>query len=620
MVRVASCPKCSHEAVMFDESDSDDWARCPECRTYFQIKNASAREIPQLVVTKDEAVLAEEDSEAAKETVSAALETRWDTRRTFNAASTQTIVNFEPLAASAAPEAQNGAGSSPPPAENGKERSARTVADLSSLATWSDLPQDEIEAQTRAEQAGDTPIEQASKQETIQLAEKTPQGAQDERASTGALHQPAGESGDRIDKWFQSKKTIVDFPPVTTDDAEVDECEEVQSSAQPAMRAASEPERLLVGIDAALDHEFSSDDEDAASTDANEDRAESRTAWPAVASLGRPIPTWARPRRRSSPMRTLVMSGIGGIFGLSLGYYALLWISGPSGDFLEIGEYLPSAILPGEFGSRVVKFAGDDSPTDETRPAAELAPSNEQPVDTQQFSPPIETIHNSPAAETGDLTRGRPRTFDVPDAAPVAADKTSDGSTVVAGAPSFSADELAVSLRAAQNVQSGLVTGDFDDGFEVKRAKGLSYMVLCDLAQKATFVDKASRADFISALEKESQALFRATLSDARTQEEVARLVPLWLASVKRKHGGVFFAGRVGDEADKGDIAEWQVDLASGQSLAVLIDQERARQFQGSARPLGFVGWITDRPAEQIPGYTGDTQQAVWAGQIILLE
>jgi hypothetical protein len=37
---------------------------------------------------------------------------------------------------------------------------------------------------------------------------------------------------------------------------------------------------------------------------------------------------------------------IGGVIGLSIGYMILLWIKGPSTDFLKVGKSLPSWMVP----------------------------------------------------------------------------------------------------------------------------------------------------------------------------------------------------------------------------------------------------------------------------------
>jgi hypothetical protein len=191
----------------------------------------------------------------------------------------------------------------------------------------------------------------------------------------------------------------------------------------------------------------------------------------------------------------------------------------------------------------------------------------------------------------------------------------------VANAPTFTVDELAVALRDARQAQPQLVAGDLNDGREVQRAKGYGYSLLCDLAQKVTFVDQASRADYSSPLEQDAEALFRQTLADRHTRDEVAVIVSKWITSPNRKHGGVFFAGTVSSGVKKGSVVECGVQLRTGSSLRVLVPQQHADALaEATASPFGVVGWIVDRPAAQVRGYTGDAPQAVWVSRLIALE
>jgi hypothetical protein len=578
---------------MFDQADSEQWARCPDCRTHFQIKNASAREIPQLVMSKDEALLADEESKAAKETVDSALETRWDNRRTINAASTQTISGIESSTTSNSSSERNNSEATSP-SDSTKDAAKRTVADVSSLATWSDLPVDQIEAQARAEKAGDTPDNYPPPSQTPTLRIRRSPKADEDASRTDKSPQSSGESTDRFDKWFETKETIFDFTPPTPEEAASDLADEAGEQGEAPESSDSEDEVPSATQTDAASGDASSSDDDSGSTTPNNERGQAPPALPPAWPPGRPIPNWARPSRRRSPLRTFIMIGFGGVVGLALGYYALMWITGPRGDFLDAARYLPSAVLPREFRAPVVTVPDSDSIALETV---------DEPVVADDVTESIATEQSPPPPETGDS----------------AETEAGEAATIV-DAPSFSADELAVALRKAQEAQAGLVTGNFVDGGEVKRTKGQSYMAFCDLAQKATFVDKDLNASYASALEREVHDSVRATLADTHAQEEVAHLVPLWIKSTKRTHAGIFFAGRVTSQSDKGTVVECQVDFGGGEPLTVLVAQEQADSIESSARPLGVIGWIVDQPAEKVHGYTGDASQAVWAGRVISLD
>lgn len=63
------------------------------------------------------------------------------------------------------------------------------------------------------------------------------------------------------------------------------------------------------------------------------------------------LPTATRPRKRRRPSFLGQMIGVigGGVIGLGLGYFLLLWIGGPKKDFLKVGHKLPAFMVPAEF-------------------------------------------------------------------------------------------------------------------------------------------------------------------------------------------------------------------------------------------------------------------------------
>jgi hypothetical protein len=304
-----------------------------------------------------------------------------------------------------------------------------------------------------------------------------------------------------------------------------------------------------------------------------------------------------------------------------LGYYALLWILGPTGDFLKIAEHLPSATLPAEFQSELATRPVERLPTEpanETLTGANKANGDPGTAEQASYTTQLDNLPNI-ATDTPEA-RDEPQVlFDESNATPLV--QADDGSAVaVANAPSFSADELSVALQAAQEAQPKLVGGSLDDGREVQRAKGFGYSILCDLAQKLAFVEKAQRADYANALTTDAERLFQQTLADAHTRGEVARILPKWIASPNRKHGGVFFAGTPLESVEKGSVVECQLDTGAGGTVAVLLPQTSAAQLADSSKAIGIVGWIVDSPASHVTGYTGDAPQAIWAGRVFALE
>jgi hypothetical protein len=299
------------------------------------------------------------------------------------------------------------------------------------------------------------------------------------------------------------------------------------------------------------------------------------------------------------------MTVVGGLMGLALGYYALLWLGI---DILGAAHYLPQAMLPASFKTPRGVAAAPLSPTTTT--------STERPESTGPESSSAQSTEEPQQAKTATTdTAVEPAAFTEPTAAPV---KPAEPVAVqVSGAPSFTAEELSVALQLGTKAESNLVNGNLSDGSEVAKRKGYSYSILADLAQKLTFTATGSATD--AKLQQEAEEVFRATLATQHARDEIAQIVPKWIASPNRKQGGVFFAGSVQMSEPKGSVAECTVEFG-GQSLPVLVPAAAAEQVKASAAPVAVVGWIVDDPAKKIAGYTGNAPQAVFATKLLPLE
>jgi hypothetical protein len=189
----------------------------------------------------------------------------------------------------------------------------------------------------------------------------------------------------------------------------------------------------------------------------------------------------------------------------------------------------------------------------------------------------------------------------------------------IANAPSFTVDDLRASLETAIKAQPQLVSGRFADGKAVQHAKGAGFSMLADLAQKATFVDEAAKRDATQP-EQDPDELFRKTLADTHTRGDVAQIVPMWISSKNRKHGGVFFAGHVASHEQSGSVVECIVELGGGQSMTVLSPSTAESNSLDSSKPMAIVGWIVDKPKNQVEGYTGSAPLAIYASKLIPLQ
>jgi hypothetical protein len=190
---------------------------------------------------------------------------------------------------------------------------------------------------------------------------------------------------------------------------------------------------------------------------------------------------------------------LAGLIGSAFGYYALLWMLGRDGDFLKIAKYLPQVMLPAELRqlSAAAPLAAPPTPNTNhtqstgTNPAATPSePSEVQAAFTTTTEPApantpdtgdrygIETTTPPPTQE--------PAALDVQTAAPLAENAPSPPAPRPANVPSFTVDELTAAVQSAKVAQPSLAAGNLEDGPDVQRAKANSYLLLADLAQKAT--------------------------------------------------------------------------------------------------------------------------------------
>jgi plasmid stabilization system protein ParE len=519
------------------------------------------------------------------------------------------------------------------------------------------------------------------------------------------------EAARRIDAWFKSAKTLADVPALgdvpAPNDPQVDYHEQHETTgpsaaatsatidlssanldihhmnedfeldSHPGEEAHDGPtwddshrmDQLLADFEEQPPDELAISDADVAdhadtSSDSHDDSiAKEAAEWTPAEMVG-VVANGDTPRRKKSFARTFAMTAFGGLFGLAAGYYVLLWILGPQGDFLNWANTLPKVVLPSSFAkssrlmvsgpikpvapavpseepaatepepnSNAVAKAGDEpaKTTDETPKAADeavktadaTASPGAAPAEKQaSFTEPADA-KNAPEGDRYAITTNKPAepaTLDAPPAEPMkdAAPAIARAPIHITGTPTFGTTDLTAAIAAGKGAEAGLVNGNLTDGRDVARTKGLSYSILADLAQKTTFVDTAA-AD-AAALQQEADAVYRELLATPHAREEVAQILPKWMASPNRKHAGVFFAGSVVGHEAKGSVTECNVEVGNGQSLPVIMSTATAELLNGSAAPVAVVGWIVDKPAEKVPGYTGTATQAIFAGRLVPLQ
>ncbi len=673
MARLAKCPKCEHELLVPDGAVAGAWSRCPSCRAYFQLKDAPLRDLPTLEVVESAPAPDAEDSGAAQTVADFPSSATWGSESQDDD-ELHIAKESEPASIHIADELDDA------------KPQAGDESDFDDLAAMFNA--DDIEGDEESESAAEELLAtQAHVQEPevagLHVAEVDETDEADEALDLDApIKETPEAAAERIDAWFRSAKTLADVPSLES--VEIDyHMEQKPESESSSSAANSATVDLGSGGGLSFNDDFELDapqespkdlatwddsqhmdrllaelqdqpaDELVASVSADTPKAAEAVAPAAAAAAWSPDEALAirrqanKPRRERSIVRTLLMTTVGGLMGLGLGYYALLWLRGPEIDFLQVAKYLPQAILPASFhpaprqmaAAPPVRSTVEDTPAepisdepaptaDETAKAADATPKDaDAPAEKlATFTEPVDAKKS--AAADGDRygikdsagdKPAEPAAFDVPPATPVKEIATPREPVHISGAPSFTATELSAALEAGKGAEAGLVDGNLADDREVARTKGFSYSILADLAQKVTFADAASSNEVVK-LQQEADELFRKTLATPHARDEVSQIVPKWITSPNRRQGGVFFAGSVVSHDAKGTVSQCSVDLGGGQSLPVLVPAEQGDQLKGSSSPVAVVGWIVDKPAEQVAGYTGSAPQAVYAAKLIPLE
>jgi hypothetical protein len=364
------------------------------------------------------------------------------------------------------------------------------------------------------------------------------------------------------------------------------------------------------------------------------------------------IPELPRTRRKRSTIRTLVGVSLGGIVGIALGYYALLYIRGPEADFLKITKYVPTAVLPKSFSpepTTLAEAAPASSPAQQPEaatahepmvtedsamktaeagtPTAETSPAESVPGETANVPASYIEDDNSPAApnkrdsaRSDDRYGTAPSRLEEPAAEPIADETAHPASTPLPLAgPTFTVEQLSAALEAAKQAQASLVAGDLSDA-AVRRTKGMSYEKMSALAEALTFFDRSkSSVDSEDKIEA-ATGLFEDTLSNPRTRGEIAKIAQVWIDYPRRRNGGIFLAGSLSGGEIVGDLYEYQLATVDGNKLSLLMQAPVDPEIDGAKRPVGIVGVIVDKPAEKITGYPGAAERVIWVARTIPLE
>jgi hypothetical protein len=295
--------------------------------------------------------------------------------------------------------------------------------------------------------------------------------------------------------------------------------------------------------------------------------------------------------------RQLVGIAGGGVIGLAIGYYVLLWIGGPQKDFLEIGHRLPPWAVPAAFHRVEVRTA--PSQDDARRSLADLLDADDEGRD--ELGLPVEPEGMPPAPLPGEQVPA------------VDAIKTE---VAVLDPPKRTTADLEAALQAAADVRLSLVAGELNDP-ALRPLKSSAYRAFAALADAVTFAQATpGREAEHKAFATQAEQLLVDTLVSERMKGQLGGLAAEWLDAAGRDSKGVVAAGHVaGSHMGIADQRGILVELAGTTRRLAVVGPHAIDAPRGAN--VVVVGTLIDKPHVRIGGYTGSADQVVWAGLVL---
>lgn len=646
MASVAICPHCYLQLVVPDGIEADERVECPTCAKEFGLDEAVLRPIPEVVrrrraaepiekikeaaaveavvadiveVVEVEEIIVETDGEQEADVIEE-IKARIEAEIAANGLhpGTESILPFEP-----------------PTDDDDKSLATdelaggELAASFRHAKTVPELPPIEFEDDAKSQAADEAAV-------VDELTVVDDPTVVEEFGEIVEIAAPVDEPSEYVPEPLESRltkptvKTLADLLPSREVREEIDDLPgpsfDLPNVPLVPTNGATVEIDPSMSFGPAAETEFELDDVDFESMPAEEsftDEADeviepvfSEPEAAAIPAVPFVLPGIPRARKKRSAVRMLVGTALGGVVGLSLGYIVLLNVLGPEGDFLQVAKYLPSAVLPKSFETNSTQLAEaatkpiDSQPEESAAVPAGYAEETKTPAEPSALDEPA----------TDDRYGIEPSPLDEPAAEPIV-DATPDKTVapLPLRGPTFTVDQLATALEAGKAAKAGLVAGDLSNE-TVRRTKGMSYAKLCDLAEALTFVDRSSSSVKSEQAIEDADRLFRELLADAHTRSEVARIAQIWIPSPHRGHGGIFLAGTVSGGQIAGDVYEYELADGDGSKLTLLMREPLDPLVEGSDRPVGIVGSIVDNPAEQVTGYNGTAERAIWVARAIPLD
>ncbi len=189
----------------------------------------------------------------------------------------------------------------------------------------------------------------------------------------------------------------------------------------------------------------------------------------------------------------------------------------------------------------------------------------------------------------------------------------------VRNAPSYTGDELGKALKEADDFKAKVeAEGGMDLTARPQDAADM-YRALCNLSERATFVDPDGNQvkDRLAAAEG-----IVLDLSKKKSQlDAIGRFGATWLElGEKRPGNGIALAGTVMSIAPQGELFDTELQLfAGGQPVVTVMSKVDPQEAYSKDDRIVILGSVVEEPSLNLAGYEGNQSIVTWRGYPVIL-
>lgn len=594
MPSISACPQCQRNILIYSLASSSQRLRCPHCQIDFPVQAVLSNcvELPPIAEPIDE----------------------------FASSPPWSPLTF----------------TAPPVPEGGVILSTPTTPELRAATS---------ESGTKA--VGESTPE-ISEPRTQELAAGSEQTVADNFTAQGSVPETATAAGEIAAPSAGSEST----PSVVGESAPPVANDETPPPVPPEFLAASTDGASLMvaekpvgevpaeseGSSQLQDSETTADGATANST-TDETPAEEYAAEPAAgapAGFGSAVAIQRGPRRPKQGVGwfgQLVALVLGGVMGLSIGYYALIWIGGRDKDFLNIADKLPSWAVP----KRTPRWNGTlNGPQASNRSLGDLL--NAPDVRAQ---PAIGGVESSAGliAATGfsakrtdpvaDFLPG-PRNF-IPYSAAQLTQAVADVDQLLGcdhcGSTGFIMRMVSV-RKDSTNRRFDAKTAKTEKKIPCEECHGKPngritpevYERLCKLAETVCFAKIGDEDPNLPILRQSVLSVVAKAGSDNSKTQVIGRLAGYLLENGHREQNGIVLAGKLQEVVREGELFHLQMVLFGVPKTVTVVSHLMPNPPLEPQDRVIILGSIVDDPANNVAGYSGRSPRIVWGGLPLRLQ